>query len=81
MQIRRPMAALLTALALLGGSASLTACGDPAGQDRNDGTTDDSGDQTSGNDPGSVEQGGRNNQGDSGDNDQDDSDTESIPGG
>jgi hypothetical protein len=57
MHIRRPIAALLTALALVGGgSATLSACGgDPAGLDRNDGTTDDSG-NTSGNDPGSDEQ-------------------------
>jgi hypothetical protein len=40
MQLRRPLAALLTALALFGGSATLTACGDPAGTDRSDGTTD-----------------------------------------
>jgi hypothetical protein len=57
MHIRRPIAALLTALALVGGgSATLSACGgDPAGLDRNDGTTDNSG-NTSGNDPGSDEQ-------------------------
>jgi hypothetical protein len=57
MHIRRPIAALLTALALVGGgSATLSACGgDPAGLDRNDGTTDDSG-NTSGNDPGSDQQ-------------------------
>jgi hypothetical protein len=48
MHIRRPLAALMTALALFGGGATLTACGDPAGQERNDGTTDDSGDQESG---------------------------------
>jgi hypothetical protein len=41
MQLRRPLATLLTALALFGGgSATLTACGDPAGTDRSDGTTD-----------------------------------------
>jgi hypothetical protein len=50
MELRRPIAALLTALALVGGGATLTACGDPAGLDRNDGTTDDS-ENTSGNDP------------------------------
>jgi hypothetical protein len=57
MHIRRPLAALLTALALVGGgSATLSACGgDPAGLDRNDGTTDDS-ENTDGNDPGSDEQ-------------------------
>ena len=41
MQIRRPIAALFTALALFGGGATMTACGDPAGLDRNDGTTDE----------------------------------------
>jgi hypothetical protein len=56
MQIRRPLAALLAALALFGGGATLTACGDPAGLDRNDGSTDDS-DNTGGNDPGSEDQG------------------------
>ena len=40
MQIRRPIAALLTALALFGGGATLTACGDPTTP--NEGTTDDS---------------------------------------
>ena len=56
MQIRRPLAAVLTALALFGGGASLTACGDPAGLDRNDGTSDDS-ENTGGSDPGSEEEG------------------------
>jgi hypothetical protein len=41
MHIRRPIAALMTALALFGGgAATLTACGDPAGTDRRDGTSD-----------------------------------------
>jgi hypothetical protein len=39
MQLRRPLAALLTALALFGGGATMTAC-EAAGQDQNDGTTD-----------------------------------------
>jgi hypothetical protein len=58
MHIRRPIAALLTALALVGGgSATLSACGgDPAGLDRNDGTSDGS-TNTHGNDPSSDEQG------------------------
>ena len=56
MQIRRPLTALLTALALFGGGATLTACGDPAGLDRNDGSTDDS-ENTGGSDPGSEDQG------------------------
>ena len=41
MQIRRPIAALMTALALVGGGVTMTAC-EAAGQDQNDGTTDDS---------------------------------------
>ncbi|MGY2003766.1 hypothetical protein [Blastococcus sp. SYSU DS1024] len=41
MRIRRPFAALMTSLALFGGAATLTGCGDPAGLDRNDGTTDE----------------------------------------
>jgi hypothetical protein len=48
MKIRRPMAAVLTALALFGGGATLSACSDPASGEVNDGTTDD-GDNTSGN--------------------------------
>ena len=47
MQIRRPLAALMTAVALFGGGATLTACGDPAGTDRSDGSTDQTGDQGS----------------------------------
>ena len=47
MQIRRPLATLMTALALFGGGATLTACGDPQGTDRSDGTTDDTGGQGS----------------------------------
>ena len=47
MQIRRPLAALMTALALFGGGATLTACGDPQGTDRSDGTTDNTQDQGS----------------------------------
>jgi hypothetical protein len=39
MHLRRPIAALFTALALFGGGATLTAC-EAAGQDQNDGTTD-----------------------------------------
>jgi hypothetical protein len=57
MQLRRPIAALVTALALFGGgTATLSGCGgDPAGLDRSDGTTDDS-ENTSGNDPSDDEQ-------------------------
>ena len=48
MQIRRPIAALFAALALFGGGVTMTAC-EAAGQDQNDGTTDDS-DNTGGSD-------------------------------
>ena len=41
MQIRRAVAAVLTAVALVGGGATLTACSDPAGLDRRDGVPDD----------------------------------------
>jgi hypothetical protein len=41
MQIRRPIAAFFAALALFGGGVTMTAC-EAAGQDQNDGTTDDS---------------------------------------
>ena len=41
MRIRRPIATLMTALALFGGGVSMTAC-DAAGQGQNDGTSDDS---------------------------------------
>ena len=47
MRIRRPIAALFTALTLFGGGATLTAC-QAAGQDQDDGTTDDGGEQDSG---------------------------------
>ncbi|WP_324277719.1 hypothetical protein [Blastococcus brunescens] len=40
MRIRRPIAALFTALALFGGGATMTGC-EAAGQDQNDGTTDE----------------------------------------
>ena len=53
MNIRRSMAGLLTALALVSGGA-LTACGDPAS---NTGTTKDTSTNTSGNDPGGTSQG------------------------
>lgn len=41
MQIRRPVAALMTAMAIFGGGVTLSAC-QAAGQDQNDGTTEDS---------------------------------------
>ncbi|MFW3172407.1 hypothetical protein [Geodermatophilus sp. CPCC 206100] len=40
MQLRRPIAALMTALALFGGGATMTAC-QAAGQDQRDGTSDE----------------------------------------
>ena len=61
MRIRRPLAALFTALTLFGGGATLTAC-EAAGQDQNDGTTDDSGDQEGGEE--SNEDGGEDSGGD-----------------
>ena len=54
MQLRRPIAALLTALALFGGGVTMTACGS-AGQDQNDGTTDDS-ENTGGDDQEEIDQ-------------------------
>ena len=54
MQIRRSAAALVTALALAGGGAALTACGGP--QSRT-GTPADDAKLTSGNEPGGVLQG------------------------
>ena len=55
MNIRRPIAALFAALALFGGGVTMTAC-EAAGQDQNDGTTDDS-DNTGGSDPSDESQG------------------------
>ena len=55
MHIRRPIAALFTALALFGGGVTMTAC-QAAGDGQSDGTTD-SGNPDSGNDPGSESQG------------------------
>lgn len=56
MQIRRPIAALMTALALFGGGATMTACSDSDVTTPNEGTTDDDSGNTEGNDPGSDEQ-------------------------
>ncbi len=50
MQLRRPIAALFTALTLLGGGVTMTACA-AAGQGQSDGTTDEESGNTSGNDP------------------------------
>jgi hypothetical protein len=55
MQLRRPIAALFTALTLFGGAVTMTAC-QAAGQEQNDGTTDDS-ENTEGGDPGDESQG------------------------
>ena len=55
MQIRRPIAALFTALALFGGVTTTTAC-QAAGDGQSDGTTD-SGNPDSGDDPGNEDQG------------------------
>jgi hypothetical protein len=40
MQLRRPIAALMTALALFGGASTLTACEAAGSGDQGDGTTD-----------------------------------------
>ncbi|SDG09056.1 hypothetical protein SAMN05660662_0289 [Blastococcus aurantiacus] len=56
MQLRRPLAALLTALALFGGGATMTACSGSDPTTPNEGTTDDDSENTSGNDPGGDEQ-------------------------
>jgi hypothetical protein len=55
MEIRRPIAAVMTALALFGGGATMTAC-QAAGQNQNDGTTDQ-GKNTGGADPSGKSQG------------------------
>jgi hypothetical protein len=73
MEIRRPVAALFVALALVGGGTStLTGCADPSGgpasDERNDGTTDDDSGSTEGNNPSDVSQG---NLPDNSDQDQD----------
>jgi hypothetical protein len=57
MEFRRPVAALLTALVLFGGATALTGCGDPAGRNRNDGTPDDTSQNTAGNSPSGDSQG------------------------
>ena len=67
MQLRRPIAALMTALALFGGGATLTGC-QAAGQDQNDGTTEDSS-NTGGNDPSDESQGNLPDNSDQGGND------------
>jgi hypothetical protein len=40
MQLRRPIAALMTALALFGGGATMTACSASGSGEQGDGTTD-----------------------------------------
>jgi hypothetical protein len=56
MQIRRPLAALLAALALFGGGATLTACSDADPSTPTEGTTEDDSNNTEGDDPGGDEQ-------------------------
>ena len=75
MQIRRPIAALFTALALFGGGATMTGC-EAAGQDQNDGTTDNDSENTGGSEPSEDEQG---NLPDNTNEDPDDEDTEEDP--
>jgi hypothetical protein len=85
MDIRRPVAALFLALAVFGGGAgALTGCSAAGGGvERNDGTTDEESDNTSGNDPGDVSQGNLPDNSDNGPDDNDDSerDEESTDGG
>ena len=79
MEIRRPIAALFTALALFGGGVTMTAC-EAAGQDQNDGTTDDS-ENTGGSDV-DEEDADRENLPDNSNqepNDEDDGDDQSDP--
>ena len=76
MQLRRPIAALFTALALFGGGATMTGC-EAAGQDQNDGTTDDSG-NTGGSEPTEDQQG---NLPDNTNEDPDDQDQDTGTGG
>ena len=56
MNIRRPVAALFVALALVGGPAVLTGCS-AAGDGQSDGTSDGDSSNTSGADPGGTSQG------------------------
>ena len=55
MRIRRPIAALLTALALLGGGATVAGCSDPV--NATTGTPKDTSKNTSGSEPTGVSQG------------------------
>jgi hypothetical protein len=68
MRIRRPVAALFVALALVGGTGTLTACGDPASTT---GTPKDTAENTEGGDPADPSQG---NLPDNQDSDQEDPD-------
>ena len=56
MQIRRPLAALLAALALFGGGVTMTACSDADVTTPNEGTTEDDSENTDGDDPAGDEQ-------------------------
>ncbi|GAA4312280.1 hypothetical protein [Klenkia terrae] len=57
MEIRRPVVTAVTALVLLGGGAALTGCSDTDGLGQRSGTSKDSTDNLSGNDPTDVSQG------------------------
>ena len=75
MDIRRAVAAFFIGLALVGGPATLTACGDPSGLDRNDGdSSDNETGNTEGADPGDESQGNL-PQNDSNEVDEDDNET------
>ncbi|MDT0277057.1 hypothetical protein [Blastococcus goldschmidtiae] len=54
MQIRRPLAALLAALALFGGGSTLTACGDWGPTTPNEGPTDEDSGGEENNRPGGL---------------------------
>jgi hypothetical protein len=85
MDIRRPVAALFLAIAVLGGGAgTLTGCSAAGGGvERNDGTTDEETENTSGNDPSDVSQGSVPDNSDNGpdDNQNSERDEESTDGG
>ncbi len=74
MQIRRPIAAVMTALALFGGGVTVTGC-EAAGQEQNDGTTDQGGENTGGSDQESEVPDNSNQQ----PNDEDDGDDQQDP--
>ncbi len=77
MQIRRPIATLLAALALFGGGVTVTGC-QAAGEGQRDGTSDDS-ENTGGSDPGSEEQDNLPDNSNQQPNDEDDGDDQQDP--